>query len=85
VASLAHLVPWGQQEMHMRHSGSKALKKEENDKLEHKLSTWAIMAVTRGDGFPQINSWKWLIHRIEVKLLTSANAMNLTTFLRSKG
>jgi hypothetical protein len=42
--------------MHIRHKDGSALKREENNDLEHKLNTWVIVAATRGESFPQIDS-----------------------------
>jgi hypothetical protein len=59
----------------------RSLKREENEELEHKMNTWAIVAATRGDNFPQIDEWRWRIHSVEVKVPTASDAMALAAFL----
>jgi hypothetical protein len=81
----ARLVPWGQKKVHIRHKDARSLKREENEELEHKMNTWAIVAATRGDNFPQIDEWRWRIHSVEVKVPTASDAMALAAFLSEKG
>jgi hypothetical protein len=81
----ARQVPWGQKKVHIRHKDTRALKREENEELEHKMNTWAILAATRGDSFPQIDEWRWRIHSVEVKVPAASDAMALAAFLSEKG
>jgi hypothetical protein len=81
----ARPVPWGQKKVHIRHKDMRSLKREENEELEHKMNTWAIVAATRGDNFPQIDEWRWRIHSVEVKVPTASDAMALAAFLLEKG
>jgi hypothetical protein len=47
--------PWGQKTMHNRR---RALKRGENNNLEHKLNSWVILVDT-----PARAVWRWLMVR----------------------
>jgi hypothetical protein len=77
--------PWGQQTLHVRHADGKPLKRDECCELEYKWNTWAVVAVTRGESFPLIDSWRWFVHSVEVKSPSRTEAENLAVFLQGKG
>ena len=70
--------------MHIRHKDGKALKRGENDELEYKMNTWAVVAASRGEAFPLIDDWRWMVHSVEVKCPSMTEAKNLADFLKGK-